>query len=543
MRCPSYLYRSRHSIYYFRWPLPRAAASDGPARHLKVSLETRDPKLALRLAQQFGYLAQRLVVQGIQAGMRFEEIRAVLQKHFQDRLLALKARIAVDGRLDRLTLAALQNGSEDAQQALDTGEPMLADALRSPEESDTVSRFVDLYKMDIAQDSPQHAMLAEELKRAFRDYCAAALAYNQSLEGYDFSESGMVAQIAAPTLESVSRNPLNEVCAAFIEEGVRTKQWAPRPLGEKREHLALLQEILGPNTIIESVTAENARQVKIVLQKYPKSRNKNPRTRNLSLAEAIELSDIEKLNVKTINNYLQSYSGLFSWAKANGYVESNPFAGLTMRVNRRVASKDGRQAFSPEQTRLMLGELTNNTRGLINRDHQKWGPLIGLYTGARLNEIGQLGLQDIRQQNEIWCVDFNDEGDDKRLKNEGSRRLVPLHPKLIELGFLEHIGALKKQGQTRLFPKLTYTAKNGWGRNLGRWFNEEFLVALGIKSKPLVFHSLRHTVVTTLLQAGVDEQIVKAIVGHSQSGVTQQHYFKQGYTIKQLHDAIELLRY
>jgi integrase len=543
MRCPSYLYRSRHSIYYFRWPLPRAAGADGPARHLKVSLETRNPKLALRLARQFGYLAQWVVAHGVQTGMRFEEIRAVLQKHFQDRLLALKARIAVDGRLDRLTLAALQNSSEDATEALATGEPMLADAMRGPDEPDTVTRFIDLYKMDVAQGSPQHAMLAEEVKRAFRDYCAAALAYNQSLEGYDFSERGTHLQIATPTPAPINRNPLNEVCAAFIEEGIRTKQWAPRPLGEKREHLALLQEILGSDVIIEAVTAENARQVKTVLQKYPKSRNKNPRTRNLSLAEAIELSDIEKLNVKTINNYLQSYSGLFSWAKANGYVESNPFSGLTMRVNRRVASKDGRQPFSPEQTRLMLSELTNNTRGLINLDHQKWGPLIGLYTGARLNEIGQLGLQDIRQQNEIWCFDFNDEGDDKRLKNEDSRRLVPLHPKLIELGFLGHIAELKKQGQTRLFPKLTYTTKNGWGRNLGRWFNEEFLVALGLKSKPLVFHSLRHTVITTLLQAGIEEQIVKAIVGHSQNGVTQQHYFKQGYTLRQLAEALSSLHY
>lgn len=543
MRCPSYLCQSRHSIYYFRWPLPRSPSADGPARHLKVSLQTRDPKLALRLARQFGYLAQRVVAQGVQAGMRFEEIRAVLQKHFQDRLLALKARIAMDGRLDRLTLAALQNGAEDAQQALATGEPMLGDTLRAPGEPDTVTRFIDRYELDVALGSPQHAMLAEEVKRAYRDYCTAALAYNQSLEGYDFSESSKATLAPPPAAEPTNKNPLKEVCAAFIEEGIRTNQWAPRPLGEKREHLGLLQEIIGPDISIENVTAENARQVKAVLQKYPKSRNKNPRTRNLSLTEAIELLDIEKLNVKTINNYLQSCSGLFSWAKTNGYIESNVFAGLTMRVNRRHAAKDGRQAFLIEQTRLMMEELTINKRGLINLDHQKWGPLIGLYTGARLNEIGQLQLNDIRQQDGIWCFDFNDNGDGKRLKNDGSRRLVPLHPKLIELGFLEYIDTLRKQGESRLFPKLTYTTKSGWGRNLGRWFNEEFLVQLGIKSKSLVFHSLRHTVVTTLLQASVEEQIVKAIVGHSQSGVTQQHYFKKGYTLGQLKVALSKVPY
>lgn len=33
--------------------------------------------------------------------------------------------------------------------------------------------------------------------------------------------------------------------------------------------------------------------------------------------------------------------------------------------------------------------------------------------------------------------------------------------------------------------------------------------------------------------------MVKAVVGHTRQGVTQQHYFKQGYTVSQLRDAIE----
>jgi len=59
----------------------------------------------------------------------------------------------------------------------------------------------------------------------------------------------------------------------------------------------------------------------------------------------------------------------------------------------------------------------------------------------------------------------------------------------------------------------------------------------------LVFHSYRHTVVTRLMQVDVPEPIVKALVGHTREGVTQQHYFQQGYTLKQLSDALEKLEW
>jgi integrase len=102
---------------------------------------------------------------------------------------------------------------------------------------------------------------------------------------------------------------------------------------------------------------------------------------------------------------------------------------------------------------------------------------------------------------------------------------------------------MKRIKQTKLFPTFSYSPNNGWGRNLGRWFNEKLLPSLQIKSDALVFHSLRHTVVTCLSRAGVDQTFVKAIVGHQQAGVTQQVYFKQGYTVRQLSEALGKLHY
>lgn len=129
----------------------------------------------------------------------------------------------------------------------------------------------------------------------------------------------------------------------------------------------------------------------------------------------------------------------------------------------------------------------------------------------------------------------------KQLKTEAAKRIVPIHPELIALGLLEYVDQLRESGEQRLFPAFKRDPSNGWGRKLGRWANDTFLVQLGYKRNRIVFHSFRHTVITRLGQAGVQEPIIKALVGHEQQGVLQISYFAEGYTVRQLADAIAML--
>jgi integrase len=117
--------------------------------------------------------------------------------------------------------------------------------------------------------------------------------------------------------------------------------------------------------------------------------------------------------------------------------------------------------------------------------------------------------------------------------------MVPVHSKLIELGLLEYVERTKQAGKLRLFPELTYDPKNKWGRQLSRWFNDRFLVQLGLKSSRLTFHSLRHTMVHRQLNANVEDAIVKAVVGHKAEGVTQATYNRAGYSIERKRAALE----
>lgn len=108
------------------------------------------------------------------------------------------------------------------------------------------------------------------------------------------------------------------------------------------------------------------------------------------------------------------------------------------------------------------------------------------------------------------------------------------------LGFLDFVES-RKHGK-RLFPDYSYNVNGGYGRNLGRWYNESFLPKLGIKKPGIVFHSLRHTMVTRLGRADVPEPIYQCIVGHARAGVTQQVYLREGFTLRQLSEAIEKFR-
>ncbi|QND62716.1 site-specific integrase [Mesorhizobium loti] len=535
MRNPTYLELSRNRIFYFRWPLTKpCAVSGGKPASLKISLHTRIDSEALYLARHLSYVGQVLMKRWSASGMRYDEIRAALRTHFRDALERRKNEIAAQGRLRPEALAAYQNGLAFADDAMLTGGDIF------PHETDDslAIRFAESHQLPLTPGSDAFATFKSEMKKAYKAYCAEVLAHDQSFETFDFNEAALPSGTTFAKPASISKGTLSAVAVKFIAEEKKAGRWVRRSEEQKRQHIELLNEILGSDIEITQVASSDAQRVKELLLNYPRNRNKIEATRNLSIEEIANLRGHETLTVRTINTYLQTYAGLFSWAKRNRYVAENLFDGATLRENKKNDEEAQREPFSQTHIDLMLSELLENARGLLNKDYQKWGPLIGLYTGARLNEICQLEIADIEVTDGIWCFDFNDEGEAKSLKNSASRRVVPIHERLLELGILERLKTLKSRGETRFFPEFQFTSKDGYGRALGRWFNERFLVQLGIKSKDLVFHSFRHTMITRLLQAGIEENLVKAIVGHTRQGVTQQHYFKQGYTIGQMQAAL-----
>lgn len=467
--------------------------------------------------------------------MRYEELRTALKNHFAELLAQRRERIAENGPLDCSEIQLLETSASLGEEAVQTGGPLF---MLEEEEAKVLDRFIVKYGLPIETGTKPYLQLRRMMPAAYRDYLRAVIRYNDTFQKFDFDSTSQQRTASDQTKASVIT--LSHLASLYFEEAEKGGQWAGKTKFEKSDHLDLLKEVLNYDTDVRSITLSSARDVKSVLLRYPKNRNKNPITRDIALSQLIQRTDIEKINPQTINKYLQTYGTMFEWARRNGYVTENVFSGLTIRSTKRAAIV--RKDFEADQIKRIYDTIVRNEGNIIQRPYQKWGPLIGLYTGARLGEIAQIHLTDIRNEDDIWYFDLNDD-ENKSLKTTSSKRKVPVHPTLLELGLLDYVRSLQSKGERKLFPSFTYCHKNGWGRALGRWFNDTFLPELGMKNQSLVFHSLRHTVTNALQRADVQENIVKALVGHARADMLGKHYSSSGFKLKQLHEALLKLPY
>ena len=501
----SYLSLSRHGIFYFRWPLPRTDRDRRPT--IRISLRTRCPVEAGTLARYLASCGE--VTRGNKdlARIRQDKLRELVREFFQAQL---------DQYLEWINSRGLSSrAQEDARSEMLDHQDHL-DSERLTEMYLPIERFKN--KMGVTDedwfDSLPNALT--ELRKGRRDMLRRVLEAAEGHEHYSFGDAQAPRAATAPMPPLAASSSLGSALDDFIAE--HSRQWADKTVGQNRAYLNILVEYFGRDRPLGTITKQDASEVKKVLQALPASRNTKPRLKVMPLMEVIKEPGHDKIAPRTINSHIQMFKMFFDWAERHGYSPHTLFDG--MKVAKAKNSETERKPFTAEQARLLYTELTQNPSGLVRKDSHKWGMLLGMFTGARLNEICQLDIADVQQDGNTWFLNITDEGDDnKRVKSMAGRRKVPLHAELIRLGFLDFVED-RKNGP-RLFPDYSYSANGGYGRNLGRWCNESFLPKLGIKQPGLVFHSLRHTVVTRLGQSGVAETIVQCIVGHarpSQSG-------------------------
>lgn len=549
MFVPTYLLKSRHGLFYFRWPLPKQLHPRGKAETIKLSLQTRDPQKALRLSRSLIQIGEQLNDYGIAYGMRYDELHGLLKQHFRELLDKVRNEIDIQGRLNEKT-------RQEYEQRLAQTEHEIADDKPLSFQTDyqtLLAGFMSQYKVPFSHADEQYKWLERDFKKAVRSFLRAALDHDASYDQFDLS-----APTGSPSISATNAMPeptpvtqrepigagitIEELAKRFIMERKRGGNWVETTVSGKEEYLGLLTELFGADRDIATLTQKDVTVVKDTLLALPKHRHKKQATIGKPLAEILTMTNLPRLSVPSINKYLQTYNDFFGYAHQHGHIKQNLFAAVAIKQNRQRLQAKTREGFTPEQVRTILEAIVDGSLVHARKPHQKWGPLIGLYTGARLNEIAQIDLADIKQEDGIWYFDLNDEGDEKKLKTLSSKRRVPVHNDLIALGLLDYVQTLRTRGGSKLFHDLSTSVEHGRGRAIGRWFNETLLPSLGMKTKLLVFHSLRHTVVTKLVNAQVDGPLIKALVGHSQQGVTYQSYFG-GHTLTLLNDAIQKLDY
>jgi integrase len=275
-----------------------------------------------------------------------------------------------------------------------------------------------------------------------------------------------------------------------------------------------LFELMG-DMPVEAFDAQQARLLKERLSRCPQYFGLRPEYEGKTLRQVVDSGSTYKtITAVTVNNRLRKLSAFLNWCKSNGYITDNPLAGLKMMTG---SAKEARLSFDPHDLTTLLNLEALNAEA---RKHpwRYWLPLLGRTTGARLEELCQLRVDDFIPEQGIQCIRIDDSQDGQKLKNASSRRVLPIHPALVKLGLLLHVESVRATGADRLFPELE-AVRGKLGHAPSKWFGR-YKIKQGITDPKKTFHSFRHTLIDELRDSGVQDSLIKRIVGHEDSSVT-----------------------
>ncbi|EKO3475632.1 site-specific integrase, partial [Vibrio fluvialis] len=234
---------------------------------------------------------------------------------------------------------------------------------------------------------------------------------------------------------------------------------------------------------------------------------------------------------KSVIEYLAAVRQFYKWLRLRGDIGKNIFEDVTVKRKSRRASEDRQRWSKPDLYKLFKHpSLTLPNKNIVRTQKELedyWLPHLLLFTGARVSEICQLCTADIKLIDEIWCIDINDIGQDKRLKSASAKRLVPLHPELINRGFLHYAQTRYENKQQKLFNFRATGVNKDWSARFVNRFGK-VLDDLGfMPSQRPTLHSLRHTFIDELQQIGIAENLVADLVGHTKTNLTFDRYGKR----------------
>jgi integrase len=183
-----------------------------------------------------------------------------------------------------------------------------------------------------------------------------------------------------------------------------------------------------------------------------------------------------------------------------------------------------------------------------------WIPLLGLFTGLRVAEASQLRPDDFELINDIWCVRVTGDAvgqsldaNSQRLKTLASRRWIPLHPKLIELGLLDYVMDRQKTKKLWMWDGLRWNSKSGFGKYPSRDFHE-WATAVGVhQHRRKVFHSFRSTIAQELERCGLEGELIDRFLGHEVKTTRNQSYSRtdagRAFPVRRVFETLQLVHF
>ena len=306
------------------------------------------------------------------------------------------------------------------------------------------------------------------------------------------------------------------------------------------------------------------------LEKMKNTYGKSDADYTKSIAEILKETkskSIPTLSEKTIRNHRVHVRALFiSSLKHHRYSTTDEINDMfsDIKLSKLVPTAQERKPWSIESlTALFASPIWTGTASQkddfvkrklpgkkVWKDAYWWLPIIALHTCARLEEIAQLQHGDLRQDaNGIWFIAITDENENQRLKTKNSKRNIPVHKLLIELGFLDLFKVGNKSLATQqIFPELKPRGREDKLSQLYSNHFSEYRKAIGLSKRFMDFHAFRHTAITKLcVTYKVPALTVARISGHDPDDpdlkkLRQTNDYSH-YEIHELRDVLDLLDY
>ena len=372
--------------------------------------------------------------------------------------------------------------------------------------------------------------------------------------------------IADVTQDVVKKPSLSEIVEEYIDFKTSEGEWRKRTVAATVPRLRRFVELIG-NPRADTLTRDALKQYRAYLVGSPaqqkerwKKYSKIPEKKLEGMILRGEIPEADRISRGALNTYITQINSFLKWATVQ-----HDIPGWACQIIQRVKASSGgkvvsaeesmRRAFTEKEIRTIFSQ-SGFTEDGFTRSWYFWVPLIALFSGARVGEIGQMRIDDVREAQStagaagVLCFDINDK-EDKLTKNATSIRLVPVHPMLVEIGLKEYMERLRKRGETLLFPELEKRSKSTvmhYGETISHWFSK-FKRGIGVggpmnedgeynkDGKEATFHSFRNTFITECQRNRLELSMIQQLVGHSK-GATMTDRYTDRYSPMELYEGV-----
>jgi integrase len=526
--------KDRHGTFYARKKVPKnleaavAKITDaGKSRvsWLKASLRTKDLKQANVQAKPVLAKFDAIIAEAA-ASVADRPLRTSLTQREQERMAAYHYALALrDDELSRTAGFTLpQFNEEKANNAELLHEVRLALAMGDVSAiEDFIGTLLDLSKINLDLACPDYRRLG-------------MLILGQEVEALEaIARRNQGQPVKTPKLEAPATTAPLETGSGTLTAAYKGWQKAQRPslatLREFGHAVDRFVEMHGDLPVAE-IKRRHVLTFREALQDIPPRRA--GKLKGADLPALVEWRkghpNAPRIAAGTVNKLLGGVQAVAIWARDNGVIPddvvwADPFANMRLEQD------------DPDREPWTTADLAKLFASPVFADGARpkagsgeaayWLPILGMFTGARLGELAPLRVTDVitdAGSGVTFISILESEEDGKRLKTASSRRMIPVHPELVRLGFLTFVATQTIAGgrDALLFPLLKPGANGGLGEKWSKWFGR-YIRANGIKSRASVFHSFRHNFKDALRAAKVSEDINDALTGHSGGSVGRKY--------------------